>query len=155
VLSPSYSNALYPKSHSYNMARMTRRVGILPAVGSGEIIQYETVTDRNKWLFKGFDHIFNLVTEHLASQQQTDENHGQKWIFKTAAGEIIEPNPTQPVPPPITGNKDYMAEQWPDINSQTGVPRWEGEPLDYPRALRDLFWCKYQKKMADESNRGK
>jgi hypothetical protein len=69
VLSPSYSHALYPKSHSYNMARMTRRVGILPAVGGGEIIQYETVTDTNKWIFKDFDHIFNLVTEHLGLKQ--------------------------------------------------------------------------------------
>ena len=46
------------------------------------------------------------------------------------------------------GVEGFMEVQWPDINSKTGVPRWRGEPLDYPRALRDLFWCKHQKKFA-------
>ncbi|MCJ8268396.1 MAG: HNH endonuclease, partial [Psychrosphaera sp.] len=86
---------------------------------------------------------FNI---HL--QQQTEQNHGQKWIFKNADGEIIEPNPTLPMSGPTTGVGGFMEVEWPDINSQTAVPRWRGEPLDYPRALRDLFWCKYQKKVA-------
>ena len=84
----------------------------------------------------------------IHSQEQTEQNHGQKWIFKTADGEIIEPNPSLPASGPTMGVEGFMEVQWPDINSKTGVPRWRGEPLDYPRALRDLFWCKHQKKFA-------
>ncbi len=85
-------------------------------------------------------------TVHI--QEQTEHNHGQKWIFKTADGEIIESNPTLTISGPTMGAGGIMEVKWPDINSKTGVPRWRGEPLDYPRALRDLFWCKHQKKSA-------
>ena len=74
--------------------------------------------------------------------QQTEKNHGQKWLFTTANGEVMEPNPTLPMPI----NKNFLAAlwtiQWPGINSQTGVPNSQGKPLNYPKALNDLFWCK-------------
>ncbi|MFT4923998.1 MAG: hypothetical protein ACI8WB_000076 [Phenylobacterium sp.] len=77
----------------------------------------------------------------ITVQQQTQENNGQKWEFETAAGEIINPNPT---PLPITTNKDFLGVQWPNIDSRTGVSSWRGEPLNYSEALGDLLWCKHR-----------
>ena len=88
----------------------------------------------------------------IALQQQTEKNHGQKWIFKTADDEVMEPNPTLPMPV----NKDFVSAlwtvQWPNINSRTGVSGLEefglgSEPrcrprLNYSKALKDLFQCK-------------
>ena len=75
-------------------------------------------------------------------QQQTYKNHGQKWIFKNAAGEAIEPCPTLALPRSITAIKDFMEEQWPHINSQTGVSHWQGKPLNYSKAIGALIRCK-------------
>ncbi|MCJ8271560.1 MAG: hypothetical protein MJK04_19440, partial [Psychrosphaera sp.] len=66
----------------------------------------------------------------------------QKWIFKNAAGEVIEPCPTLRVSPSTTRIKDFMEEQWPYINSQTGVSHWQGKPLNYSKAIGDLIRCK-------------
>jgi hypothetical protein len=79
----------------------------------------------------------------IALQQQTKENDGQKWRFRDKSGEVIEPNPRLPMPK----NKDFMDVEWPNINSQTAVPHCPEVPLDYPKALKDLFWGKYQKEM--------
>ncbi|NQZ09170.1 MAG: HNH endonuclease [Algicola sp.] len=79
-------------------------------------------------------------TIHL--QQQTKKNHGQKWLFKTATGETIELNPVLPQPK----NEDFFEVEWPNIDSQTAVSRWRGKPLDYPRVIKDLLWCKHTHK---------
>jgi hypothetical protein len=72
---------------------------------------------------------------------QPDSN--QKWIFKTAAGEVIEPNPTLQQ----CATKEFLETQWPDINSQTAVSRWRGGSLKYTKVLRNLFRCKHQQKI--------
>jgi hypothetical protein len=41
------------------------------------------------------------ITEHFIASQ--------KWIFKTADGEIIEPNPTLPAAGPTMGVGGFMA----------------------------------------------
>ncbi|NQZ07003.1 MAG: DUF222 domain-containing protein [Algicola sp.] len=81
----------------------------------------------------------SYYTIHL--QQQSDKNYGHKWLFIAATGEVIAPNSVLPMPK----TKDFMDTQWPNINSNTGVSRWQGKPLDYPRALIDLLWCKRHK----------
>jgi hypothetical protein len=73
----------------------------------------------------------------ITLQQQTQDNHGHKWLFKTASGEVIEANPL-----PVPASNEPLAVRWPNINSQTGVSSWKGEPLNYPKALGDLFGCK-------------
>lgn len=75
-------------------------------------------------------------TIHL--QRQTEKNHGQKWVFKTAAGEVIEHNPVLPV----SKTNDFFEAQWPNIDSRTAVTDWRGKPLNYPRAIKDLLRCK-------------
>ncbi|NQZ12348.1 MAG: HNH endonuclease, partial [Algicola sp.] len=75
-------------------------------------------------------------------QEQTCKNYGQKWIFKNAAGSVIEPSPALSAPRSKTGLKDFMEEQWPHINSQTGVSDWKGKPLNYSKAIGDLIRCK-------------
>ncbi|NQZ10785.1 MAG: HNH endonuclease, partial [Algicola sp.] len=79
-------------------------------------------------------------TVHL--QQQTKQNYGQKWLFKTAAGEVIEPNPILP----MSKTNDFFEEEWPNIDSQTAVSRWRGKPLNYPRVIKDLLRCKKSNK---------
>ena len=73
-------------------------------------------------------------------QEQTQKNHGQKWIFTTAAGEVIEPNPRLPEPT----TDDFFAVQWPHVNSQTAASRWQGKPLNDTKILGDLQQCKHQ-----------
>ena len=72
----------------------------------------------------------------IALQQQTEKNYGQKWVFKTAAGEVMEPNPTLAISTQGPRGKDFLAKQWPNIHSQTGVSRRPGEPRKYPKAHR-------------------
>ncbi|MFT4927538.1 MAG: hypothetical protein ACI8WB_003649 [Phenylobacterium sp.] len=79
----------------------------------------------------------------ITVQPQTQENNGQKWEFETAAGEITQPNPLSPLLA-VTTSKEFLAVQWPNINSQTAVSDWRGEPLNYSQALEDLLWCKQQ-----------
>ena len=88
----------------------------------------------------------------IALQQQTEKNYGQKWVFKTAAGEVMEPNPTLPISKQGPIGKDFLAAQWPNITSRTGVSRRPGE-LKYLKARRrDSFRCKHQQQVAHRSN---
>ncbi|NQZ09922.1 MAG: hypothetical protein HRT35_22450 [Algicola sp.] len=46
----------------------------------------------------------------------------------------MEQNPRMPV---CTVER-YFEQQWPNINSQTGVTRWMGEGMDYGMAIDSL-----------------
>ena len=77
---------------------------------------------------------------NITLQQQTKKNHGQKWLFTNTRGEVIEQVPKLAV----SKYKSFMKVQWPNITSKTGVVHSSGAPLNYPKALKDLLWCKYQ-----------
>jgi hypothetical protein len=79
-------------------------------------------------------HHRQLHQGHYSIALQPDDSDKQKWIFKTAAGEVIEPNPRL-----LQGrNKEFLETQWPDIDSHTAVSRWRGGTFDYPTILEDL-----------------
>jgi hypothetical protein len=85
-------------------------------------------------------HHRQLHQGHYSIALQPDDSDKQRWIFKTAAGEEIDPNPRL-----LQGrNKEFLQTQWPNIDSQTAVSRWRGGVVDYPEILKDLFWCKQQ-----------
>ena len=87
-------------------------------------------------------HHRQLHQGHYSVALQLDDSDKQKWIFKTATGEVIEPNPRL-----MQGrNKEFLEAQWPDIDSHTAVSRWRGGTFDYPTILEDLVWCKHQRK---------
>ncbi|NQZ12541.1 MAG: HNH endonuclease, partial [Algicola sp.] len=58
----------------------------------------------------------------------------QELTFKTSTGLIMEQNPRLP----LCTVERYFEQQWPDINSQTGVTRWMGEGMDYGMAIDSL-----------------
>jgi hypothetical protein len=76
---------------------------------------------------------------------QTQQNHGQRWLFKTTAGDVIESSSVLPTPKtPL--EHPFLNEQLPNINSGTAVPHWQGEKLDYQMAIKALCGCKHQQK---------
>jgi hypothetical protein len=82
-------------------------------------------------------HHRQLHQGHYSITLQPDDSDKQKWTFKTATGEVIEPSPSL-----LQGrNKEFLEAQWPDINSHTAVSRWHGGPFNYTEALKDLLWC--------------
>jgi hypothetical protein len=107
--------------------------------------------DGDRTHYRDVGYVYNLIKlcrfhhrqlhqGHYSIALQPDDCDKQKWIFKTATGEIIEPNPRL-----LQGrNKEFLEAQWPDINSHTAVSRWQGGTFDYPKALKDLLWCKHQ-----------
>ena len=64
-----------------------------------------------------------------------------KFIFTTAAGKVIERNPSLPQTEKTTveGTTADFARQWPDINAHTGDSRWQGEQMDYSMAIDALL----------------
>jgi hypothetical protein len=97
------------------------------------------------WCDGGETHPDNLIKLCRFDHRQLHQGHysitplpndKQKWLFKTAAGEVIEPNPTrEPCKP-----KAFFQTLWPNIDSQTGASRSTGEPLHYSKVLKDLLY---------------
>lgn len=67
----------------------------------------------------------------ISSQQHCEHN---KWIFKTADGEVIKPNPAfrKPI------SQDDLTIRWPKINHRTGTSLYSSKPLNYNKVIRQL-----------------
>lgn len=73
-------------------------------------------------------------------EAQGDENN-PSFIFKTAAGKVMEPNPKLPQTEKTTVEgaiKDFK-QQWPNINARTGRSLWQGEGMDYSMGVDSLL----------------
>lgn len=78
VLSPSYSQELYPGPVNYNMAGMIRSDDI------ENLKEYELVANRALWIFSDFEAIFDRVVSELGSQQKSYDMFGH-----SAGGQVV------------------------------------------------------------------
>ncbi|NQZ07327.1 MAG: DUF222 domain-containing protein [Algicola sp.] len=73
-------------------------------------------------------------------EAQGDENN-PTFIFKTATGKVMEPNPKLPQTEKttVTGAIKDFKRQWPNINTRTGRTLWQGEGMDYSMGVDSLL----------------
>jgi hypothetical protein len=81
VLSPSYSDELYPRFWNYNIARMLSDVKINKSKTAIE--SYKVVNEPTEWIFSDFDRIFDYSVQRFKLKSKTYDMFGH-----SAGGQI-------------------------------------------------------------------
>jgi hypothetical protein len=67
------------------------------------------------------------------------EGNKQELIFKAPTGQVMDPNPRAPICNVENHFEHWVEQQFPDIDSRTGITRWTGETMDYGLAVSSMF----------------
>ncbi|MFT4926733.1 MAG: hypothetical protein ACI8WB_002831 [Phenylobacterium sp.] len=87
-----------------------------------------------------FHHLELHKGSYIIEAQTSREDNKQAFIFKTSAGEVMEPSPKLP----ICTVKSYFERQWPEVTSLTGNNYPRGEKMDYGMAIDGLVQSQQQ-----------
>mgnify|MGYP000433335272 CR=1 FL=1 len=82
ILSPSYSEKIYPNFWSYNLAGMIKNVVINKERTA--IKSFDVVSESEKWIYSDFDRIFNAVIDGLSMNAE-----GYDMFGHSAGGQIL------------------------------------------------------------------
>ena len=71
----------------------------------------------------------------LFTIEATGTDSAPQFVFKNAVGQVMDPSPRLP----IGIDTDFFHVKWPEINSRTGLSKWDGEDMDYGMAVDGLL----------------